>query len=196
MSRFSRNLSFARPSRFYAGHHAGRPAWHASPLFAAAVAGAVAAGILVTQMLFRAGPAPIPETGASARIMPPLAGRYAVEVLRVIDGDTFEARVHVWPGLELATRVRLRSIDAPELKARCAAERAGAEAARDALRDILDERDVSIWSIGPDKYFGRIVAEVSTRRTANVSAALLDKGVVRAYAGGHRDGWCDRKYSG
>ena len=35
----------------------------------------------------------------------------------------------------------LRSIDAPELKARCEAERVGAETARDALRDILNDRD-------------------------------------------------------
>ena len=64
------------------------------------------------------------------------------------------------------------------------------------MRDILNERDVSIWSIGPDKYFGRIVAEVSTRRTPDVSAAMLTKGVARSYAGGRRDGWCDLKMSG
>jgi endonuclease YncB( thermonuclease family) len=126
----------------------------------------------------------------------PQTGRYAVDVLRVLDGDTFEARVHVWPGVDLTTRVRLRSIDAPELKARCERELVRAEAAREALRQILDERDVSIWSIGPDKYFGRIVAEVSTRRTPDVSAALLGKGVVRRYAGGHRDGWCGTRASG
>jgi endonuclease YncB( thermonuclease family) len=137
------------------------------------------------------------ETAASrSPTAAPEAGRYAVEVVRVIDGDTFEARVHVWPGFELTTRVRLRSIDAPELKARCSEERAGAEAARDALRVLLNDRNVSIWSIGPDKYFGRIVAEVSTQRTSNVSAALLAKGLVRSYSGGHREGWCDLKVSG
>jgi endonuclease YncB( thermonuclease family) len=130
------------------------------------------------------------------RTAPSLLGRYPVEVLRVIDGDTFEARVHVWPGFDLTTRVRLRGIDAPELKARCEDERVRAEAAREALRNILNERDVSIWSVGPDKYFGRIVAEVSTRRTAEVSAAMLSKGVARSYSGSHRDGWCDLKLSG
>src|SRR5689334_1955154 len=38
----------------------------------------------------------------------PLGGRYAVDVLRVIDGDTFAARVHLWPGRDLTTHVRLR----------------------------------------------------------------------------------------
>src|SRR5262245_36504354 len=36
--------------------------------------------------------------------------RHRVDVVRTIDGDTFEARVHVEPGLDLTTRVRLRGI--------------------------------------------------------------------------------------
>jgi endonuclease YncB( thermonuclease family) len=44
---------------------------------------------------------------------------YSAEVVHVIDGDTFEARVAVWPGIEIKTRVRLRGIDAPKLHARC-----------------------------------------------------------------------------
>ncbi|HAP10121.1 MAG TPA: nuclease, partial [Afipia sp.] len=48
--------------------------------------------------------------------------RHSVEVVRVVDGDTFEARVHLWPGLEMTTRVRLRGIDAPEMKGACAEE--------------------------------------------------------------------------
>ena len=38
---------------------------------------------------------------------------YPVDVMRVIDGDTFDARVRAWPGIEIATKVRLRDIDAP-----------------------------------------------------------------------------------
>ena len=41
-------------------------------------------------------------------------GRHSVDVVRTIDGDTFEARVHLWPGLDMTTRVRLRGIDAAE----------------------------------------------------------------------------------
>src|ERR1700758_2669384 len=58
---------------------------------------------------------------------------YPAEVLRVIDGDTFEARVRVWPGLDVDTKVRLRDIDAAELHARCPDELAKAQAARTAL---------------------------------------------------------------
>ncbi|MGB6342559.1 MAG: nuclease, partial [Xanthobacteraceae bacterium] len=47
---------------------------------------------------------------------------YPAEVIRIIDGDTFEARVRVWPGLDVDTKVRLRGVDAAELHARCASE--------------------------------------------------------------------------
>ena len=116
--------------------------------------------------------------------------RHPVDVIRTIDGDTFEARVHLEPGLDLNTRVRLRGIDAPELKASCPQELQMAEAATGALRAMLGEGDVRIFNIGPDKYSGRIVADVTTRRTGNVSTAMLAGGHARSYGGGHRNGWC------
>ena len=116
--------------------------------------------------------------------------RHPVEVLRTIDGDTFEARVHLSPGLEPTTRVRLRGVDAPERKAACAQELELAEAAGAALRGLLGEGGVTIYNIGPDKYNGRVVADAATRRTDNVSAALVAAGHARNYGGRHRDGWC------
>lgn len=115
---------------------------------------------------------------------------HAVDVVRTIDGDTFEARVHLGNGLDLDTRVRLRGIDAPELKAACAQELQMAERATAALRALLGEGGVTIFNIGPDKYAGRIVADVATRRTGNVSTAMLGAGHARSYGGGHRNGWC------
>lgn len=110
-------------------------------------------------------------------------------VLWVIDGDTFEARVEVKPGLRVRTRVRLRGVDAPELHARCEAERVGAEAAKRGLRAILAEGGVTIRNLSEDKY-GRLLGTVATRTTPNVSEALIAKGLGRRYHGGHRGGWC------
>ena len=115
---------------------------------------------------------------------------HPVDVIRTIDGDTFDARVHLAPGQDVMTRVRLRGIDAPELKAACPEELRMAEAASSALRDLLGQGEVAIYHIGPDKYQGRVVADVATRRTGNVSAALITGGYVRSYNGGHRNGWC------
>jgi endonuclease YncB( thermonuclease family) len=130
-----------------------------------------------------------PASAAMARNVPP-PGRYAADVLRVIDGDTFEARVHVWLGQDIVTRIRLRGIDAPERKARCAAEHEQAAVATDALRRMLADDAVTVWNVGPDRYFGRVVAQAGTSATPDISAALLARGLVRPYAGGHRSGWC------
>jgi endonuclease YncB( thermonuclease family) len=102
------------------------------------------------------------------------------------DGDTFQARVRVWPGLEVDTKVRLRGIDAPELHARCTDEHVKAQAARAALETILAAGGVTVSRVGIDKCGGRVDAFVATRDTADVSAALLSGGWARSYDGGRR----------
>ncbi|EHQ99764.1 nuclease [Bradyrhizobium sp. WSM471] len=119
--------------------------------------------------------------------------REPVEVVRTIDGDTFLARVRQRNGRDLVVRVRLRGIDAPEMKASCQQELDKAEAAARALRDLLGQGGVVITNLGSDKY-GRVLADVATKRTASVSAALLAGGYARSYNGGHRDGWCTRSW--
>jgi endonuclease YncB( thermonuclease family) len=115
---------------------------------------------------------------------------YAAEVVRIIDGDTFVARMHTGPGGAVETRVRLRSIDAAELHARCSKELRLALAARAALQRLLAEGSVMLSHVGPDKYPGRIDANVTTRNNVDVSAAMLSGGFARAYDGGRRGSWC------
>lgn len=119
------------------------------------------------------------------------ASRQPVDVIRTIDGDTFLARVHQRDGRDLVARVRLRGIDAPEMKASCQQELDKAEAATEALRNLLGQGGVTIYNLGSEKY-GRVLADVATRRTPNVSAVMLAGGHARSYNGGHRDGWCAR----
>ena len=176
------------------------------PAFAHRTRGSAAAAITMTFLLGLGvgawlGPALSRQTSARAATDPaatvsaerPAARRtsYPTQVLRVIDGDTFEARVSVWPGLDITTKVRLRGIDAPELRAHCAEELKQAQAARDALTTILKEGRVGIAPIGLDKAGGRVLAEASTGGTPDISAALLQAGLVRRYHGGKRESWCN-----
>ena len=128
------------------------------------------------------GAEPAASVGTNSRKLD-LQTVYPAEVVRIIDGDTFQARVQVWPGLSVDTKVRLRGIDAPELHARCADEYAKAQAARAALETILAAGGVTISRVGIDKYGGRVDASVATRDTADVSAALLNGGWARSYDG-------------
>ncbi|MPZ57179.1 MAG: nuclease [Rhizobiales bacterium] len=167
---------------------------------ATALAGAAfALGVIAATAIGSASHIGLSERAASAASKPAptllewstmSATGYPADVIRVLDGDTFDARVRVWPGLEITTKVRLRGIDAPELRARCTEERIKAEAARDALAALLAQGRVGISQVSLDKYGGRIVAEASARNVANLSEALLAGGHVRRYGGGRREGWC------
>jgi endonuclease YncB( thermonuclease family) len=87
--------------------------------------------------------------------------------------------------------VRIRGVDAPEMKSRCPTEHAAALAARDVLSRLLGGGSVSIFNIAGAKYYGRVLADVVTGSGANVAPALLSAAVVRPYHGGRRAGWCD-----
>jgi len=166
----------------------------------ALTAAAFALGVAAATVVRPASQEQVTAVSASAVALPParslppdspaLSAVYPAEVVRVLDGDTFEARVRVWPGLEITTKVRLRGIDAPELRARCAEERIQAEAARDALSALLGQGRVGISQVSLDKYGGRVVAEASARNTASIAEALLAGGHVRRYGGGRRESWC------
>ena len=93
------------------------------------------------------------------------------------------------------TLVRLRGVDAPELKARCGEELRGAEAARDTLAGYLAAGGVSIDDVALDKYGGRVVASLFVDRGGDlapldVARAMIEAGMARAYGGGKREAWC------
>ena len=68
--------------------------------------------------------------GPSTRAAEVLPGPVAADVVRVIDGDTLDVLARVWLGQTVQVRVRLDGVDAPELRGRCAGERAQAEEVR------------------------------------------------------------------
>ncbi|WP_244425359.1 thermonuclease family protein [Pseudaminobacter salicylatoxidans] len=102
------------------------------------------------------------------------AGPVAARVVEVLDGDTFVADAHVWPGQTVRVNIRIRGIDAPEMKSRCVREHSAAIEAREALAGLLEDGEVSISNIGGAKYYGRVLADVSTRDGSAVGEILLD----------------------
>jgi len=137
------------------------------------------------------------EPGASARIgaRTPLAGAYRAQILAVIDGDTLDAKVHVWMGQEVVTRIRLLDIDAPELGGGCQREKVLARAARDRLAALLVDAtphgSVTLVDVRPDKYFGRVVGRVLRPDGLDLGKALVAEELARPYRGGRRGGWCE-----
>ncbi|MGH6924932.1 MAG: thermonuclease family protein, partial [Propylenella sp.] len=87
--------------------------------------------------------------------------------------------------------VRIRGIDAPEMRGRCPAESARAEHAAAALRELVSEGTVLLTGIQGEKYFGRVLADVATPGGGNLATALIAGGYARAYDGGVRRSWCE-----
>lgn len=119
-----------------------------------------------------------------------IAGPIPADVERVLDGDTFVAVAHVWPGHAVRVSVRIRGIDAPETRSRCAAERDAARAARTMLGALLAQGRVSLVNVGGGKYYGRVLADVVAADGREAARVLLDGGLARPYDGGKRRAYC------
>jgi endonuclease YncB( thermonuclease family) len=121
-----------------------------------------------------------------------VSGPVEARVVRVIDGDTFVAEARIWPGQSVRVSVRIRGIDAPEMRSRCAAEKRAAARARGALATLLGDGLVLLSNIGGGKYYGRVLADVAVVDGRDVAPALIADAVARAYDGGRRLPICAR----
>jgi endonuclease YncB( thermonuclease family) len=110
-------------------------------------------------------------------------------VVAVTDGDTFKGRIEVWPGIDVVTAVRVAGIDTPELKGKCASEKATALAAKARLAELLSAGPVTVEQVQLDKYAGRVDAVVRVAGKL-VADTLVAEGLARKYTGGTRQGWC------
>ncbi len=116
-----------------------------------------------------------------------ISGPVSAEILRVVDGDTLLVEAQPWPQQKMEVYVRIRGIDAPELKSKCESIRAAGLDARDALETMAAQSSrIQLMRISGDKYFGRIVADVILLDGHSVADGLLLAGLVRTYDGGRK----------
>jgi len=92
---------------------------------------------------------------------------YSATVVRIIDGDTLEVSVDLWPGLIANYSVRVRGIDAPELRrVGCEEERAWAKEAKARAERLYDPGSrVRLENVEYDVFAGRVVADVKRWRS-------------------------------
>ncbi|MBL4750824.1 MAG: thermonuclease family protein [Amylibacter sp.] len=108
------------------------------------------------------------------------------DVALVMDGDTIKISC---PGYEL-TSGRILGYDSPEKNARCIPEYILAIRATWGLRTLLwQARTVEIRQNGKDRY-QRDLIELRVNGK-DVKAAMIRKGLARAYNGGRRGSWCE-----
>ncbi|MEF2552160.1 thermonuclease family protein [Aurantimonas sp. A2-1-M11] len=119
-----------------------------------------------------------------------ISGPVEARVLKVRDGDTVEVEAFVWPMQAVQVAVRLKGIDAPEKRGSCAAEKSAAATATERLVTLIGTGPVTLTGISGDKYFGRVLATLSTPDPPDLARTLLREGLVVRYEGGKRRDWC------
>ncbi|PWW00566.1 nuclease-like protein [Hoeflea marina] len=128
-----------------------------------------------------------PAAAAEARDNDRIPGPVMAHVVRVIDGDTILVDAVPWPAHSLRISVRLRCIDAAEMRSSCPAERRAARKARQRLEALALRGDhVLLTNISGGKYYGRVLADMAAS-PADLATAMLDGGLAIAYSGGRRE---------
>lgn len=103
-----------------------------------------------------------------------------VEVLRVVDGDTFDALVDVGFGMHYKGRFRLYGVDTPEIggHASCEAEKKHGEQARIFTDALLFCKDFSIVTYKTGS-FGRWLCDVIFADGTSLKQRLVESDMVK-----------------
>jgi len=113
------------------------------------------------------------------------------EVTSIYDGDTFRATIKGWPEI-VGERIgiRISGIDTPEIRGKCAKEKALAYRAKEHTVSLLrGAKKVELRNMFRGKYF-RIVADVIADGTS-VGQSLIESGLAVEYDGGTKTkDWC------
>ena len=128
----------------------------------------------------------VPLQGRAAQTLP---GPFSFEVLQVIDGDTFRARVPIWLDQTVTVKIRLSCVDTPDMKGKCPAETARAKLARDFAVTWLQQDDLRLVNVRYGTYAGRVLATAQTAEGVTLSQALLQAELAQPYRG-RRAQWC------
>ena len=112
------------------------------------------------------------------------------KVISVYDGDTLRVNIDSFPDIVGKNiRIRIKDIDAPEIKGKCQKEIDLAIMARDYLRNAINQSSqIELRNIERGKYF-RIVGELYIDGE-NISNNLIKRKLAYYYNGRKKRSWC------
>jgi endonuclease YncB( thermonuclease family) len=102
--------------------------------------------------------------------------KYYGQIIRVIDGDTFEAMIELGFGVVQKFCIRLNGIDAPEKNTDKGRK------AKEFVRQLIENKQVIVTDVGTEKY-GRSLASVQLMDGTDLTKFLLDKQIGIEYDG-------------
>jgi len=91
-------------------------------------------------------------------------GLYQAEVIRVVDGDTIELNVFVWPKLTQNIKLRLIGVNTPEKRGKNISEceeQAAQKATNFTQQFLKDVKTVTVSEVKLGKYAGRVLGKLS-----------------------------------
>ena len=124
-----------------------------------------------------------------------ISGPISATLTHIIDGDTIGVVLTPWLYTSVRTNVRIAGIDTPEIRRpKCEEERAKGHLAVEHITQLLGAGDdapvIVLTDITPDKFGGRVVAQVQTTSGINIGQSLLIAGLAQPYDGGTKPLWC------
>ena len=105
-------------------------------------------------------------------------------VTKLVDGDTVDVRLTVFPKVLIDLRIRLLGIDAPESRTRDLDEKALGLAAKARLGELV-KGDIQVCIEGQGKY-GRFLGTLKDSDGQSINQQMIDEGHAVPYDGGRR----------
>ena len=107
------------------------------------------------------------------------------KIVKIIDGDTFDAMIDLGFDILVKKRIRIHGINCPECRTRNKAEKKRGLAAKKFLSELLESFDGDIFlnSKGIGKY-GRVLGEIKLQRLQefrDVAKAMITAGHAEEY---------------
>tara|TARA_Y100000389_G_C17433660_1_gene504212 strand:+ start:810 stop:1277 length:468 start_codon:yes stop_codon:yes gene_type:complete len=105
----------------------------------------------------------------------------------VYDGDSFDVVMELF-GQPTKLKTRLDGLDTPELRTKDLLEKALGYRARDRVRELCLDKEVSVWLLQFEKY-GRTMVRVTLDDGRDLSRLLIDERLAQEYGGQTKLPW-------
>jgi len=116
-------------------------------------------------------------------------GPYSAKLIRVVDGDTIEVSVPLWPGLTKTTKLRLSGVNTPETRRASECEKKAGQKAKEFTTQFLEPGNITVTDIKNGKFAGRVLGNIHVNGRS-LGQALIFAGLAKPYSGEKRVPWC------
>ena len=118
-----------------------------------------------------------------------MAHEFKAQLVRVVDGDTIDADIHLGFNMIMRDRIRLMGIDTPESRTRNLQEKSWGMAAKHRLIELLAETDGEFTLVTEDMEkgkFGRVLGTIEINGK-DANQTLIEENFAIPYEGGNKD---------